>query len=115
MPYRYARMLDEVRLPNYYASPHVVHVLQRVETMRRYFDEVVDENPDFRRHYPEQHVAYMNILNDEIAPYALWLAITILSLEERMTKARQRILARHRRIVKARERKKAGLFKPRPR
>ena len=46
-------------------------LLRHVRVMERFFDEVVDENPQFRTHYSALHVAYMGILAEELAPHAL--------------------------------------------
>ncbi|HXH41112.1 MAG TPA: hypothetical protein VNN08_20965 [Thermoanaerobaculia bacterium] len=55
--------------------------LHMVRIMRRFFEEIVDE-PPFRAHLPELHVAYMEILNEELASYALNLALAITELED---------------------------------
>jgi hypothetical protein len=58
-------------------------VLLHVRIMERFFDEVVDEDPVLRRHYSDLHVAYMDILNEELAPYALMLALALVQLQDR--------------------------------
>jgi len=50
--------------------------------MRRFFDEVVEGNPELRTHYSGLHCAYMDILNEELAPHALALALAIVQLED---------------------------------
>jgi hypothetical protein len=55
--------------------------LHMVRIMNRFFGEVVDE-PPFRQYHAELHVAYMEILNEELAPYALNLALAITELED---------------------------------
>jgi hypothetical protein len=55
--------------------------LHMVRIMRRFFGEVVDCET-FRPFLPELHVAYMEILNEELAPYALSLALAITELED---------------------------------
>src|ERR1051325_1271194 len=57
-------------------------LLRHVRIMERFFDEVVDENPQFRKHYSDLHVAYMRILAEELAPHALPLALAITELED---------------------------------
>jgi hypothetical protein len=49
--------------------------------MQRFFDEVVDEEP-YRQFHPELHGAFMRILNEELAPHALTLALAITELED---------------------------------
>lgn len=55
--------------------------LHMVRIMNRFFGEVVDELP-FRQYLPELHVAYMKIMNQELASYALNLALAITELED---------------------------------
>jgi hypothetical protein len=55
--------------------------LHMVRIMRRFFGEVVDCEA-FRPILPELHVAYMEILNEELASYALSLALAITELED---------------------------------
>jgi hypothetical protein len=55
--------------------------LHMVRIMNRFFGEVVDTDA-FRPFLPELHVAYMEILNEELAPYALNLALAITELED---------------------------------
>jgi hypothetical protein len=55
--------------------------LHMVRIMNRFFAEVVDE-PPFRQYLSDLHVAYMEILNEELAPYALDLALAITELED---------------------------------
>lgn len=55
--------------------------LHMVRIMNRFFDEVVDE-PTFRAHFPELRVAYDEILNEELASYALNLALAITELQD---------------------------------
>ncbi len=101
---RYRRPLDETKIPRYYYSREIVHVLQRLRTMQRFFDEVIDENLEYRKHYSDLHCAYMDILQEEIAPYALQIALSLLSLEERVGDFRKRFLKRKRAAPKRRPR-----------
>jgi hypothetical protein len=55
--------------------------LHMVRIMNRFFDEVMDE-PPFRQYLSELHVAYMEILNEELSSYALNLALAITQLED---------------------------------
>jgi hypothetical protein len=43
--------------------------------------EWMDKEPATRAFYPELHCAYMNILAEEFAPYALMFAMAITQLE----------------------------------
>ena len=42
----------------------------------------VDEDPKTREFFADLHCAYMDILNEELAPNALTLALAITELEE---------------------------------
>jgi predicted nuclease with TOPRIM domain len=57
-------------------------LLRHIRIMRRFLDEVVDENPELRKHYSELHGAYMDILNEELAPHALTFALAVTELED---------------------------------
>ena len=57
-------------------------LLAHVRIMQRFFDEVVDAEPGTRHFYADLHVAYMNILNEELAPHALTFALAITQLED---------------------------------
>ena len=86
---RTAKLIDKNETRELYEAPgpplddyvEVQPALHMVRIMRRFFGEVVDVEP-FRRHLPELHVAYMEILNEELAPYALNLALAITELED---------------------------------
>ena len=80
---RTSPLTDYERMPSHYENADVPHVLARVRFMRRFFDEVVDE-PPFRTHLPELHGAYMDLLNEALAPYALDLALSLISLEDEL-------------------------------
>ncbi len=56
-------------------------LLQHIRITQRFFDEVVDEVP-YRQFLPELHGAFMRILNEELAPHALTLALAITELED---------------------------------
>ncbi|HEY2094126.1 MAG TPA: hypothetical protein VGJ81_19825 [Thermoanaerobaculia bacterium] len=60
----------------------VQHVLRQARLMERFFEDFVDENPMLRPHLPEMHCAYMDMLNEQLAPYALILALAITELED---------------------------------
>jgi hypothetical protein len=57
-------------------------LLRHIRIMDRFFDEVVDGNDEFRKHYTDLHGAYMDILNEELAPHALMLALAVTELED---------------------------------
>lgn len=57
-------------------------LLRHIRIMKRFFEEVIDENPEYREHYSELHCAYMDILNQELAPHALTLAFAVTELED---------------------------------
>lgn len=75
-------MSDSERRPALDQYIEVKPLLRHVRIMRRFFDEVIDGSPEYRKHYPELHVAYMKILNEELAAHALTLALAIVQLEE---------------------------------
>jgi len=64
-------------------------LLLHIRIMNRFFTEVVDENPEFRRHLPELHGAYMGILNEELAPHALTFALAVAELEDAFPEIRE--------------------------
>ena len=109
------RRVEETKQPSHYTTDGIAHVLDRVRVMKRFFNDVVDENPETRRYLPELHCAYMDILNEEIAPYALDLAITLLAYQERVSASLSHFLARHRAIVRRVRNKKEGSVMRRPR
>ena len=46
-------------------------LLRHIRIMQRFFHEVIDADPDYRKHCTSLHIAYMNILGDELTPPAL--------------------------------------------
>jgi len=66
----------------YEDDPNVPQVLRQVRLMNRFFDEVVDAEP-YREHHAALHVAYMDLLQAEIAPHALELAQAVIEWEEK--------------------------------
>jgi len=60
------------------AKPLLLHV----RIMQRFISDVVDENPEWRKHLPDLHGAYMDILNEALAPHALTFALALTELEE---------------------------------
>ena len=67
-----------------YDEPEAIkNILRHVRLMRRFFNDVVDEDPKTRVFLPELHCAYMDMLNEEFAPHALSLALGLLAWVER--------------------------------
>jgi len=56
----------------------VTVALQKVRLMNRFFADVVDADPRFRAFLPELHCAYMEMLNEDLRPDALALAVALL-------------------------------------
>lgn len=56
-------------------------LLRHVRVMERVM-EWVDEDPKTREFHADLHSAYMDILNEELGPHALTLALAITELEE---------------------------------
>jgi len=67
-----------------YDEPEAIqNILRHVRLMRRFFNDVVDEDPKTRAFLPELHCAYMDMLNEEFAANALSLALGLLAWVER--------------------------------
>ena len=67
-----------------YDEPEAIrNILRHVGLMRRFFNDVVDEDPKTRVFLPELHCAYMDMLNEEFAPHALDLALALAAWENR--------------------------------
>lgn len=56
--------------------------VRQVRLMERFFRDVVDADPKTRTFFEELHVGYMEMLNKELAPYALLLALAVMQLED---------------------------------
>ncbi len=56
-------------------------LLRHVRVMNRFFDEVVAE-PPYRKFHFDLYDAFLKILNEELAPHALTLALAITELED---------------------------------
>lgn len=61
----------------------ISNITRHIRFMRRYFNEVVDEDPKTRAFLPELHCAYMDRLNDEFRPHAFDLALAVVEWEDR--------------------------------
>lgn len=57
-------------------------VLALVRVMRRFLDEVIDEDAELRPHRARLDTAYEEILLAELAPHALVMADMLLDLED---------------------------------
>jgi hypothetical protein len=57
-------------------------LLRHVRIMHRFFDEAVSANPTFGEERARLHCAYMEILNEELAPHALTFALALTQLED---------------------------------
>jgi hypothetical protein len=80
-------MKNSIRTPREALAPldeylAVQHILRQARLMKRFFEDVVDEKPVLRPHLPELHCAYMDLLNEQLAPYALTLAVAVVELED---------------------------------
>jgi hypothetical protein len=76
---RDAPQIEYQDMPTYYASLDIPHVLARVRAVNRFFDEVVDAR--FRDVYFDLYVAQLKMLEKELRPYALDLALSLVTLE----------------------------------
>lgn len=60
----------------------IAHLIRQVRLMDRFFEEVVDARPETRAFLPDLQSAYMDMLNQELAPHALLLAVAVTQLED---------------------------------
>jgi hypothetical protein len=65
----------------YEEDTNVPQVLGQVRLMDRFFEAI--DVPPYREHHAALHCAYMDLLEAEIAPYALELAHAIIEWENR--------------------------------
>jgi len=69
-------------LPSHYASGDIPHVLARIRAFDRFFAAHVDrKHPDV---YLELHGAAMEMLEKDLDPYALELALSLMRLEDEL-------------------------------
>jgi len=71
-------------LPNYYANADIPHVLARIRAMDRFFGEVVDGHPSGT--YTDFYAAHLDMLERDLRPYALYLALSLIALEDSLRK-----------------------------
>jgi hypothetical protein len=73
---------DSQRLPEHYDNADIPHVLARVRAFERFFRDHVDgKHPDS---YTELYAAALDMLSVDLAPYALDLALSLITLEDRL-------------------------------
>jgi hypothetical protein len=72
-------------VPRYYHNHDVPHVLARLRFMERFFNEVVDEDAVARDRYIDLYGQCMDLLEKELQPYALPLALSLIALEDEIT------------------------------
>jgi hypothetical protein len=71
-------------VPDYYANRDIPHVLARVRAGDRYFGDIVDGHPSDT--YTDFYAAHLRILEKELQPYALYLALSLIALEDSLRK-----------------------------
>ena len=75
-------------VPDHYENDDIPHVLARVRFMRRFVSEGLDRVPQVRKETAAIHAAYMDLLREELAPYALDLALSLIALEDAVGEGR---------------------------
>ena len=76
--------------PAYYHNDDIPHVLALIRFIDRFFNNVIDEDEIARTRYRELYDACMDLLERDLAPYALDLAITLINLEDQFRKTAAR-------------------------
>ena len=71
-------------VPDYYENSDVPHVLARIRAGERFFEEVVEEK--FREVHSDLYHEHLQTLQRELQPYALDLALSLISLEDSLRK-----------------------------
>ena len=71
-------------IPSYYANHDIPHVLARVRAEDRFFAEVVDGHSSGT--YNEFYAAHLDLLERDLQPYALYLALSLIALEDSLRK-----------------------------
>ena len=74
-------------LPEHYEGPDIPHVLARIRAFDRFFSEVVEKH--FSDVYDFLHIAYIEMMEKELQPYAFDLAVSLIALEDSITKKRE--------------------------
>jgi hypothetical protein len=75
-----APQVEYQHVPDYYANRDIPHVLARIRAGDRYFGDVVDGHPS--NTYTDFYAAHLRILEKELQPYALYLALSLIALED---------------------------------
>jgi len=79
---RFAPQVAYQELPTYYQSPDIPHVLALIRTFDRFFAEVVERRCPHL--YTDLHIAFIEMLEKQLQPYAFDLAVSLLSLEDEL-------------------------------
>jgi hypothetical protein len=69
-------------VPNYYQSHDVPHVLARIKAFDRFF-VIVDDK--YREVYGDLYAEHLEMLEKDLQPYALVLALSLIALEDSLT------------------------------
>jgi hypothetical protein len=69
-------------MPDYYANHDIPHVLARIRAGDRFFGDVVDGHPS--NTYTDFYAAHLEMLERELQPYALYLALSLIALEDEL-------------------------------
>jgi hypothetical protein len=56
--------------------------LTLVRVMRNFLNEVVEKDPELRPHYATLDVAYIDLIQRELAPHAYAMAVMLVALED---------------------------------
>jgi hypothetical protein len=83
---RNAPRTEEEELPKHYHNHDVPHVLARLRFMDRFFNDGIDQNDRVREHYLVLHEVYLTMIAQELQPYALDLALSLIALEDQIAK-----------------------------
>jgi hypothetical protein len=66
-------------VPDYYQSRDIPHVLARIKAFDRFFD-IVDQK--YRDVYTDLYAEHLRMLEKDLQPYALPLALSLIALED---------------------------------
>jgi hypothetical protein len=77
---RLSPQTEEADTPQHYESSDIAHVMARVRFLNEFID-AVEEVENLRRVYDELFELYKAKLQEIIAPYALDLALSLITLE----------------------------------
>ncbi len=85
-------------------SDDIAPILRAVRLMDRVFAEARQEESAPQAYLDRLQLRYMDLLNEELAPFALDLARALVDVEDRVTAHRRRYLGRHERRDERRQR-----------